>query len=159
QSRDARFDLALTQPCEGFLVDLAGFIEGGREIGDVPGQQPLEAPKNLMIAHAAFSICAKPSRQADSTRPCWHLTPASIRNPICCSLCRTFMQSSPSRDSIRTATAALALRNGETCASAASGFRPAISPTGCRLLATGHVTGVATARYPRRRSKVYNSMP
>ena len=38
--------------------------------------------------HAAISIWPKPCRMAESTKPSWHLTPASIRKPICSSFPR-----------------------------------------------------------------------
>jgi hypothetical protein len=88
--------------------------------GTAPLRNPAGFAMGVIGFHAAFSIWPKPRRYAESTKPCWHLTPASIRKPICSSFERIFSQKAPSRESIRTAIAALVPRKGDILASEAS---------------------------------------
>ena len=70
--------------------------------------------------YAAFSIWTKPRRTAESTKPSRHLTPASTRKPNCSSFSRIRSPAPIAEESMRTATAALVLRNGDISASADS---------------------------------------
>ncbi len=87
-------DLPFAKFCEGFTVDRAGFIEWGGEIGYIT-RQP-----GAGIFHGM-------------SRRVFHLA-------VCSSLLRIFRQKPLSREAIRTAMAAVAERNCEIWASAAS---------------------------------------
>ena len=119
--RDAGLDLAFAKFCECRQIEI---VRSHRRAWEGRGCSPparwRDVQRCVIGFHAAFSIWPKPCRYADSTRPCWHRTPASIRKPICSSRLRIFRQKPLSRESIRTAMAALGQRNCEIWASAAS---------------------------------------
>src|SRR5665213_3361418 len=53
------------------------FSNGVGRSGMMPASQAVEWTRFVIGYHAAFSIQLNPCRYADSTRPCWHRTPAS----------------------------------------------------------------------------------
>ena len=106
--RDARLDLPFAKPGQCRQIMRPSSSNGVGRSAMCPRARWRELQLRSSDFTPRFPFRRSPADKAESTRPCWHLTPASIRKPICCSLVRIFRLEPLSRKLIRTAIAALA---------------------------------------------------